>query len=304
MSKILIVAEQIDGNLKNISHELVNAANLISGEIYPYFEEAIAQSIKLFVAGCAGVLKPVRELHFLPYPQLVSHGIGEKSLRNEVYTKWLELFIANTELDEQTCKQIKDLYAQTGLAVARFESFTADEQVIINSLFAQKGHDWLAAIPENKGDLHYWWKLDAVFMAKPFDMRFILPTKLIPEINGYGAGLFVHSTCYHLYLERYGVKSPVVWEILMDDHSDNFIRVHFDTAWNPISQGIVEALSQKYRCAVTHHYVEEGMGFCGFSEYSSCAELIDESHDDLQYGPEDEDEYCEVIGPDYIVDYM
>lgn len=33
MSKILIVVEQIDGNLKNISHELVNAANLISGEI-------------------------------------------------------------------------------------------------------------------------------------------------------------------------------------------------------------------------------------------------------------------------------
>lgn len=40
----------------------------------PAWQTAIAQSLHLLLAGCAGILKPVRPLSFPPLPELTSYG--------------------------------------------------------------------------------------------------------------------------------------------------------------------------------------------------------------------------------------
>lgn len=51
----------------------------IVGTEKPLYRHAIRQAIKLFLAGCAGILKPVRAVEYAPYPMLTASGTGAQT---------------------------------------------------------------------------------------------------------------------------------------------------------------------------------------------------------------------------------
>ncbi len=72
------------------------------GDRIPYYGQAIHQSIKLFVAGCAGLLQPTETTDYPLYPALVAQGKGDGSPENQAFEQWLALLKDNVELDEVT----------------------------------------------------------------------------------------------------------------------------------------------------------------------------------------------------------
>lgn len=57
----------------------------IEGNDASRYRHAIQQSILLFLAGCAGILKPVRTETYPPYPGLVSHGAGSTTVASQAW---------------------------------------------------------------------------------------------------------------------------------------------------------------------------------------------------------------------------
>ena len=57
----------------------------IEGNDASRYRHAIQQSILLFLAGCAGILKPVRTETYPPYPGLVSHGAGSTTVARQAW---------------------------------------------------------------------------------------------------------------------------------------------------------------------------------------------------------------------------
>lgn len=53
------------------------------------------EGIQLFQAGCAGILRPLTEQHYAPYPQLVSYGAAADNRPSvQAYSDWLAMFMA------------------------------------------------------------------------------------------------------------------------------------------------------------------------------------------------------------------
>ncbi|MGR5711443.1 DUF1281 domain-containing protein, partial [Escherichia coli] len=65
----------------------------IEGCETPRYRHAIQQSIQLFLAGCAGLVKPTRTTQYPPYPALVRHGTGLSSPANQAFEQWLGLLV-------------------------------------------------------------------------------------------------------------------------------------------------------------------------------------------------------------------
>jgi hypothetical protein len=63
----------------------------ITGIEIPLYRHAIRQAIKLFLAGCAGMLKPVKATEYRAYPELVSSGTGVGTSPNQAFQHFLEL---------------------------------------------------------------------------------------------------------------------------------------------------------------------------------------------------------------------
>ncbi len=78
---------------------------------YPPRQTAIAQSLHLLLAGCAGILKPVRPLSFPPLPELTSYGAtGPVSPGNTAFTHWVDLLMTAPDLTPSCCQQIHQWY--------------------------------------------------------------------------------------------------------------------------------------------------------------------------------------------------
>ena len=282
---------------------------LMCGEIEPLYQAAIQQSIKLFVAGCAGILKPTAWKPYTLYPDLLLHGRGEPVQANQAFTQWLDLFNSNVELDADNVKLIAELYARTGLSTLSWESLSVEQQQAVQTLWNKKYFDWSKGeLCARKAPAQWWQELDEPSPGIQFDMRLIVPTKLAVEINGFNGELLpgIHSA-YDFYIDTYGVKWPVAYDFKLLDESEHTDRasltVEFDTPWSPPDNAVLLALSERYQCSVTHYFSEQGMGFCGMSEYES-GELLCSTSDNLEHGEEDEEGFSEVIGPGYIIDHV
>jgi len=277
--------------------------NFAKGDMDPYFFKAVLASIQLFTAGCAGVLKPVTPVSYAPFPDLVKHGIGKVNEQNNAFSQWLNLLQANCELNKEICNLILSLYEKTGVANLSWDSFSNEQHETISALFERKRHDWFDFTWGQQPVDHQTWKELSRFPDKDhsFDMRYLIPSRLASEINGFNGGLLEGVVrTYDLYKDTYGVKWPIANNFNISAKNDSFIIVDFDTPWSPPAQEVFQRLSRIHGCRVHHYYSEEGMGFCGYAEYDKGL-LMDESGDDLVYGDQDEDGYCGVIGPDYIV---
>lgn len=273
------------------------------GETDPYLSRAIQASIKLFIAGYAGILKPVSPARYSPFPDLLQHGIGEMNERNSAFHDWLHLLQANSDLTKETCEQILNLYAKTGLPDLAWDQLSEVQQASVAELLDRKHHDWIGfdwGKPRTHEDM--WQSLtETSDTASPFDMRYLIPTQLAPEINGFNGKLLKDIIpTYDLYLHLYDVKWPVGHRINIEEVSESLVIVDFDTPWGPPTQEVFRRLSALYPCRIVHYFCEQGMGFCGFAEYVNAA-LVNGSGDELQYSEEDEEGCSDIVGPDYIL---
>lgn len=55
----------------------------VTGAEVPRYRHAVQQSIRLFLAGCAGILKPTSTTEYRPYPPLIPLGTGPASSPNQ-----------------------------------------------------------------------------------------------------------------------------------------------------------------------------------------------------------------------------
>lgn len=94
----------------------------INGAETPRYRHAILQSIQLFLAGNAGILKPVRTVSYTPFPGLVRHGVGPSTAANLAFEQWLALLQKDVALDTEIIRRIDLLYHQSGLGALKWEN--------------------------------------------------------------------------------------------------------------------------------------------------------------------------------------
>ncbi|EGT3611540.1 DUF1281 domain-containing protein [Morganella morganii] len=294
----------------------------------PAWRIAIAQSLHLLLAGCAGILKPVKPIDFPPLPALTSHGeTGIVSPGNTVFTHWVEMLMTAPDLDAACCQQIDQWY-QTWLCEGpqyrAWHTLTESQKVVLSSLFSACSVDWLNRFTgkDDKALAAAWEDIQMLRNgreAMPMDMRDLLPTSLAAELNGFNGCLWQKPedvalqaqafapqvSSYHLYLCRYGVKWPIGYELHCSEDGDGIhLSVDFDSPWSPPTADVMCAVSARFNARVFHTYAEVGCGFCGYGEYANGL-LIDSESDDIGESlVENEHGFYDVTGPAYILDFL
>lgn len=67
---------------------------IAGGGLSPHLR-ARKEGIQLFLAGCAGILRPLTEQCYAPYPKLVSYGTAADNRSSvQAYSDWLAMFMA------------------------------------------------------------------------------------------------------------------------------------------------------------------------------------------------------------------
>ncbi|EEV6593163.1 DUF1281 domain-containing protein, partial [Escherichia coli] len=161
----------------------------IEGRETPRYRHAIQQSIQLFLAGCAGLVKPTRTTQYPPYPALVRHGTGLSSPANQAFEQWLGLLVKNAVLDGETIKTIERLYHQSCIGAVRWGNLPDNAREIITTLMSRQYSDWfgLAGLSEHIDAEACWsWLSDYPEQAQPCDMLMVIPSRLATELNGSG----------------------------------------------------------------------------------------------------------------------
>ncbi|EOA4941423.1 DUF1281 domain-containing protein, partial [Escherichia coli] len=118
----------------------------IEGCETPRYRHAIQQSIQLFLAGCAGLVKPTRTTQYPPYPALVRHGTGLSSPANQAFEQWLGLLVKDAVLDEETIKTIDRLYHQSCIGAVRWGNLPDNAREIITALMHCQYSDWFGLV--------------------------------------------------------------------------------------------------------------------------------------------------------------
>ncbi|KAA1195683.1 DUF1281 domain-containing protein [Photorhabdus heterorhabditis] len=272
------------------------------GDKTPYYGQAIHQSIKLFVAGCAGLLQPTETTDYPLYPALVAKGKGGSSPANRAFEHWLALLKDNVVLDEVTSQQINRLYQQSSLAARKWETLLPAAQETIMALFNQKSRDWFGLVDWNgERDTEMLWSHldDRLTETVPGDLFLLIPTRLASEINGFWGGLLKdHETTHELYIRLYGMAQPRGYDIAWKHHDDGSLTGHFDkTPQEPWYEKVIAPLSRQYHCHITH-YFKGVSGFCGYDKYRN-GQRETGSIGELEFG--EEDGIRKVIGPAYIL---
>ncbi|EBT2496079.1 DUF1281 domain-containing protein [Salmonella enterica] len=280
----------------------------IAGGGLSLHRRARKEGIQLFLAGCAGILRPLTKQCYAPYPLLVSYGAAADYRPSvQAYSDWLASFMAGAELDAKTCQKLHQYWLDSHIRHARWATLSDQEKTVIRRLYQQKSCDWGDCFrPALVGE---WWDslCDGDFAppaAEPMDFRDILPTRLDIEVNGFNGGLLTGVlSSYDHYLTRYGCKWPVGCEANICFAGENTLTVDFDTPWSPVGEDVVAELSQRYGGEVEHWFAEQGCNYCGYARYVS-GETDVYITDELEWGdidPDDEDSFPDVTGPEWII---
>lgn len=292
----------ISGNEEQIRR----VRDLMTGNVYPRVDVAIWQSIKLFLAGCAGFLQPTTDTAYEAYPALCYAGTGDDSPENRAFMQWLELLKQNVELNVGACARIAQLYQSSGLDMVTWDELTDSMKAVITPILQAKYHDWSGDYFGTQRDYAGFWMAaggtDERQAASPFDMRLLLPTRLAVELNGFN-GRFLEGVLsgYDFYTwHRYAIKWPVGTQLMLSTDESNFLAVDFDTPWCTPHDNVFTELSGQYQCNVKHYFSEAGVNFCGYRAYSA-GEQIDSEDDSLEYDEEDEHGWSNVCSPEWIL---
>ncbi|MDX6041207.1 DUF1281 domain-containing protein [Scandinavium lactucae] len=271
----------------------------VSGAEYPYYKRAINQSIRLFIAGVAGRLKPAIEMHYLPYPALTANGWTEPSEAALAFGAWVALLGQNAWLDKACCNVIDQCYRTTGIAGLTWDALTVAEQARVEEMMRGKTLDWGHCILRTVSCAELFDSPEAEPEGETFDLRLIFPTRLACEINGFNGGLLqgVQST-FDWYLTNYGIRWPSASGAEITG-GHGWLEIDVDTPWAPPGEPVMEALSGRWGCTIDHWFSEAGSDFCGYRRYEEGC-VVDCLDDCLEYGEEDEYGWSDVTGPDWL----
>ncbi|EFN6376865.1 DUF1281 domain-containing protein [Escherichia coli] len=242
----------------------------IEGGDVPRYRHAIQQSILLFLAGCAGILKPVRTVTYPPYPGLVSHGAGSGSTASQAFEQWLGLLTRDAFLNHETVKTIDRLYHQTGIGAVRWGNLPDSAREIIGGVLAQQYTDWFGTGDMYEPSEHalLWDELSAFAeSSQPCDMLQVMPTRLATELNGSGGLLKNCGTTRSFYCRQFGVECPVGQNVRWKRTGLSTLILEFDSTWCPPSGSLVGEISAVFDCEVRHWYSEPKNGIRGYDCY-------------------------------------
>lgn len=242
----------------------------IEGCEIPRYRHAIQQSIQLFLAGCAGLVKPTRTTQYPPYPALVRHGTGLSSPANQAFEQWLGLLVKDAVLDEETIKTIDRLYHQTCIGAVRWGNLPDNAREIITALMRCQYSDWfgLVGLSEHIDAEACWSRLsDYPEQAQPCDMLMVIPSRLATELNGSGGLLQGISTTTSLYSRIYGVEWPSGHNVRRVRDEMSSLVLLLDTPWYPPSGELVGEISKVFDCEIRHWYSEPVRGIQGYNCY-------------------------------------
>lgn len=242
----------------------------ITGEDTPRYRHAILQSIQLFLAGCAGILKPVRTVSFPACQGLVRQGSGQSVPANLAYEQWLELLKRDAVLNADNIRLIDRLYHQSGLGELKWENIPGSVREIIAGLITRQFVDWFgpagAGIDHDAGAC--WERLrEYPERVQPCDMLMVIPTRLDTELNGGGGLLSGVSTTASFYSRVYGMEWPSGHNVNWYRNAPNSLMLEMDSPWYPPSGEVVAALSALFECEIRHTYREPVSGLSGYDCY-------------------------------------
>lgn len=242
----------------------------INGAETPRYRHAILQSMQLFLAGCAGILKPVRTVSFPPFQGLVRHGAGLSAPANLAFEQWLELLQKDAVLNPETIRTVDRHYHQSGLGALKWENIPQASRDIITALIKRQYADWfgLAGLSDEPEASSCWERLrEYPERSQPCDMLMVIPPRLATELNGAGGLLSGMSTSGSFYSRVYGMEWPTGHNVNWHRHAPNGLTLRFDSPWYPPSGEVVAAISALFECEVRHTYCEPVSGLSGYDCY-------------------------------------
>lgn len=242
----------------------------INGTEMPRYRHAVQQSMQLFLAGCAGILKPVRSTSCPMYQGLVRNGTGLATPQNTAYEQWLDMLQKDAVLDPDNVRIIDRLYHQSGLSALKWESIPQNARETMTSLVKRQYVDWfgLASLTDEP-DMPWCWERLREYpeRAQPCDMLMIIPTRIATELNGSGGLFSGGSTTTSLYSRVYGMEWPAGHAVSWSQTTPNCLSMSLDTPWYPPSGEVVSALSALFECEIRHSYNEPVSGLAGYDCY-------------------------------------
>ncbi len=131
---------RISGNSSNIER----VRTLFAGDGSPAYARATAEGIQLFLAGCAGVLRPVTDMQYTAYPALILHS-GSDTPENRAFAQWLAYLKGGAELTEDNCRVLHALWLACSISSWPWEMLSDEQHAVITALWVQKAGDWRAA---------------------------------------------------------------------------------------------------------------------------------------------------------------
>lgn len=253
--------------------DIAGIRNLLSGELTSHFLRAEQEGIQLFVAGCAGILRPVEDFTYAPFPALTQAGKGSNSPENIAFSRWLTSLQEEVELSKDNCHLLHRLWLNTGIGNKRWSSLSREQQGVIEKLYSDKYFDW--GYTWRKGEVSEWWNRlcdnPSFFPGRPLDFLHVLPTRLDVEVNGFNGKLLEGiPSAYDWYLRRYGTKWPQGSEVNISFSCEKGIQVDFDTPWSPPDEALIAELSRQYHCSIEHWYAEHPGVDSGKTAWGRC----------------------------------
>lgn len=246
--------------------DIAKLSVLVNGHNYPYHCEATCKATKLLLAGYAGILRPTNVIKPMPHLGLIDHfnahhldaQPGEATFENTVFTEFLGLLEPDLKLTQSVSEKIIELYHQSRLADLEWSMLSDYQQDLIAKMFCFKGADWFGIAVGRGNDLGFLW---STFDIKPhtynrLDMRFVIPSYLLAEINGKGIGIFKHLDRSISLLDVYGLSGPVVFNQSWDFNQATGVTLRFDTPFQPPKDCLFAELSNRFQCKIEHSYTD------------------------------------------------
>lgn len=286
--------------------------NWIVGGGISLHQRAKFEGIQLLLAGSTGILLPVQQMLYLPFPALTAQGVSPAhDSASQAFTAWLDMLVAGASLDPVTCETLHQHWLNSGVSEMRWNSLDEYARNMISMLYHKKSHDW--SIPSQHLQVMEWWDAlcDGVSLpAGKLDFSVVRPSRLDIAINGQVGGLLCNVPSASTYgAEEFGSISPVAISVNICHAGDSTLTVDFDTSYQLTLDTVVSALSKDYHCEVEFWFAHTSLDLCGYTR-ASCGVIEDSKRSSIEWDgdewePEDpEDEFSppQPIGPEWIID--
>lgn len=242
----------------------------ICGTGTPRYRHAIQQAIRLFLAGCAGILKPVKTTEFVAYPLLTSSGTGASTSTNQAFQHFVEILEKDTWLDNSAINRMERIYVQSGVSALKWETLSHGARQVMTQLMALHYADWFGVAGDNGVfDPQERWESLGVMPEStcPCDMLMVMASRLMTELNGTG-GLFRGiNTTSDLYMQLFGTEFPAGHQASLSRESLNTLVLTFMSPWYPPSGEVMGEISGLFDVEIRHSWRSPDVGTSGYNCY-------------------------------------